>query len=95
MAQTFKTANRTSVIGISRAVIVSTSNTTDIPGISAGNVPRGLYVGVSGNVNVIFADDIDAQTVILPNLAAGVWHPMQVRRILADSTTAQNIIVGF
>jgi hypothetical protein len=55
---------------------------------------RGLYLGVTGNVAVIFVGDTDAQAVTLVGMAAGVWHPMQVRRILQTGTTATDIVVG-
>lgn len=76
--------------GIRRALAVTPSDTVDLAGIT-----RGIYVGGSGNVVVIFADDVDANTVTLTGLAAGVWHPMQVRRILNTSTTATGIVAGY
>lgn len=58
-------------------------------------ITRGLYVGVSGNVTVQFAGDADAGTVTLIGLAAGVWHPMQIQKIISATTTATNIVVGY
>lgn len=51
---------------------------------------RGLYVGVSGNVAVVFKDDT---SVIYTNLVAGVIHPItNIKSILATGTTATGII---
>jgi hypothetical protein len=75
---------------IKSAAAVTPSDSTDLP-----SVTRGLYVGVIGDVNVIFAADKDASTVVLTGLAAGVWHPIQVRRVLATSTTATGIVAGY
>jgi hypothetical protein len=49
---------------------------------------RGLYLGVAGTIKVTFADDADANPVVVPNLAAGVWHPMSVKRVWATGTGA-------
>lgn len=53
---------------------------------------RGLYVGVSGNVAVVFTS---GEQITLTNLAAGVIHPItKIKQILATGTTATGI-VGF
>lgn len=56
------------------------------------DVATGLYVGTSGDVAVILAND--TQEVVLPNLAAGVWHPMCVKRVLDTGTDATDIFGG-
>ena len=76
--------------GIKRAAAVAPSDSTDL-----NSVTRGIYVGASGNLAVVFADDIDSATVTLVGLAAGVWHPMQVRRVLSTATTATGIVAGY
>lgn len=58
-------------------------------------VTRGVYVGASGNLEVQFCDDADAAPVILVGLAAGVWHPMQIQKIISAGTTATGILVGY
>jgi len=57
-------------------------------------VTRGVYVGVSGNLQVQFIGDADAASVTLIGLAAGVWHPMQIQKIISAGTTATSILVG-
>lgn len=58
-------------------------------------VSRAIYVGASGNLTVQFAGDADAATVQLVGLAAGVWHPMQVQKILQSGATATGVVVGY
>lgn len=53
---------------------------------------RSVYVGTTGNVKVTF---FDGTVQTLPNLAAGVHHPMKVKRIWSTGTTASNIFVGY
>jgi hypothetical protein len=57
------------------------------------NVTRGLYVGTAGDVRVL--GELDTVAVTLPNLAAGIWHPMRVLRVYATGTTATDIVGGF
>lgn len=76
--------------GIRRAAAVTPSDGADLTGIT-----RGIYLGGAGNVAVIFADDADSAPVTLTGLATGVWHPMQVRRVMATNTTATLILVGY
>lgn len=75
---------------IHSALAVTPSDTIDL-----ARVTRGIYVGVSGNVTVLFCDDADAATVLLTGLSAGIWHPMQVRRVLATGTAATGIVAGY
>lgn len=49
---------------------------------------RGLYVGVSGDVNC----DIGGVTVLLKNMPAGL-HPLQVTQVRTVSTTATNMVL--
>lgn len=76
--------------GIRSAVAVTPADATELPRIT-----RGIFLGGAGNVAVIFADDPDAGAVTLTGLAAGVWHPMQVRRVMLTNTTATLILAGF
>jgi len=51
--------------------------------------PIRLYVGVTGNVAVVFPDSTAATLV---GIVAGMWHPMFVRKVMATGTTATNIL---
>ncbi len=61
--------------------------------VALPNLTRGLYVGVTGNVTVIFANDTTA--VLLTGLAAGVWHPMQIQQVNQSGTTATGLVAGY
>lgn len=50
---------------------------------------RGLYVGVSGDVKV---DMVNGDTVTYISLAAGIVHPLRVRKVYSTDTSATNII---
>lgn len=77
-------------VGIRRAAAVTPNDGADLAGIT-----RGLYIGGAGNVAVVFADDADGAVVILTGLATGVWHPVQVRRVMSTNTTATPILAGY
>lgn len=76
---------------ISSAAAVDVSSTD----ATLGRITRGIYIGASGNLAVQFVGDADAASVTLVGLAAGVWHPMQVQKILHTGTTATGIVVGY
>jgi hypothetical protein len=78
------------ITSIKNAAACTPSDDTDLV-----NPTRALYVGGTGDVTVIFVGGKDADTVTLTDLAAGIWHPMQVRRILQTGTTATDIVVGY
>lgn len=67
-----------------RAFSVTTDDATDI-----ATVTRYVYVGVAGDLKVTTTD---GDTVTLVGLAAGVMHPLRVRRIWQNGTTAQSIV---
>lgn len=63
---------------------VTPSDTDDLP----GGPTAGLYVGTSGNVNII---GTSGSAIVLHNLVSGVIHPIVCRRVLSTNTTAANI----
>lgn len=81
--------NTRSTYPVTRLVAV-TPGPTELDLVN-GQFPRGIYVGVAGNVTVLAADDTVEITVT--NLAAGIWHPMSVRKVTA--ATALNILVAY
>jgi hypothetical protein len=50
---------------------------------------RGVYVGAAGNLKV---DMADSSTVTFTGLAAGMVHPIAVKKVYATGTTATGII---
>jgi len=64
---------------------------TPADGADLAKVTRGLYVGVQGDVKVDMANDTDT-AVVFTDLAAGVIHPLAVRRVYSTDTDATNIV---
>ncbi len=69
-------------------VNVTPSDTVDLP----GGVCRGLYVGVSGNVNLITPSGV---TIVIVGLAAGIVHPIRASRIKSTNTNASSIVAVY
>lgn len=67
-----------------RAFAVTPSNTVNLNGV------RGLYVGTSGDVAVIMAND--TAPVTLPGVQGGSILPISVGRVMATGTTAGGIV---
>lgn len=74
---------------ISSAAVIDISSTD----ATLNRITRGLYVGVAGDVVVQFAGDNG--NITLTGLAAGVWHPVQIQKVVKTGTTATNIVVGY
>ena len=85
--------NMTDTYG-TRAEVISASDTANVE-------PGFLYVGGAGNVHVVMADRsledgataATADKTLFTALAAGVVHPIRVKRVLATSTTASAIVI--
>lgn len=72
--------------------VTSAANAASITpndGADLATPTRGLYVGASGDVRVTM---VGGQTLTFVGLAAGVVHPLRVKRVFATSTTASSII---
>jgi hypothetical protein len=50
-----------------------------------------LYVGVSGDVAI---RNMEGDAITMENVAAGVWHAVNFRRVLSTGTDATGIIGG-
>jgi len=72
-------------IGAGSAEAITPDDNTDLTAST-----RGLYVGATGDVVVIFERDTVAVTLV--GLVGGVVHPLRVRRVLATNTTATGIV---
>ncbi len=62
------------------AAAVTKSDTVDLTHVS-----RGLYLGTSGDVAAITLSD---ETITFTGLAAGICHPLRLKRVLSTNTTA-------
>jgi len=63
---------------------ITPNDSTDL-----ATVTRGLYVGITGDIKVTLAG---GTTVEFGALAAGVVHPLRVKRVWATSTTVTQIV---
>ena len=68
----------------SKAVAITPDDSEDI------GITRGIYVAASGDLTVIMADD--SEEVTFTDIAAGVVHPLRVKRVLDTGTDATGII---
>jgi hypothetical protein len=79
--------------GVRKASSVTPSDSDHLVDPDGEPLPtRSVYVGVSGDLSVVFADN--DTVVLVPAVAAGVWHPMEVRQIRTAST-ATGIVAGW
>lgn len=88
MANAYENERQTLLTGANSCRVIVPSDTVDLPFVT-----KALYVGVTGDVVMIMAGDTVAVT--RRNMAAGVAHVMQVRRILATGTTATFLLADF
>jgi hypothetical protein len=73
-----------------RAAVVTKSDTVNIPNPGNGEVEGCvLYVGTGGTLRVFTAGGDD---ITLLNVANGTFIPLQVIRVFATTTTANNIV---
>lgn len=72
---------------ITKSVAVTPSDTDELtnPGI-------GLYIGVTGDIKVVTKG---GDTVTMVGLAAGIWHPIQVKKVFSTGTSATDILIGW
>ena len=70
----------------SKAVAVTPSDSTDLD-----PYPKALYVGVTGDVVVLPAENADGATVTIKAHPVG-YIPGRIRRVYATNTTATNIL---
>jgi len=80
----------TQKLQVSRAAIVTPSNTSTIPSLSGGdNNGCVIYVGSAGTLRVQTAGGDD---VTFNGVLAGSFLPVQVTRVFVTGTSATNII---
>ena len=66
------------------ATAITTSDTAEL-----AYLPRGIYVGVGGDLNV---DMLTGGTVLFKNVPTGAVLPIRVKRVRTTSTTATNMV---
>lgn len=66
------------------AFAITPNDSTDL-----ATVTRGIYVGVTGDVEVI---TVGGETVVFKAAAAGSVIPIQAARVKAANTTATNLL---
>jgi hypothetical protein len=89
-----------SVVGIyTRVVAITPSNSTIYgyqAGAAGGNTANedicGIWVGSSGNMNIV---DQDGNTTLISNIQNGTFLPISPKQILSTSTTATNILAFY
>lgn len=69
---------------VTRAFAITPSDETNF-----SRTTRGIYVGTTGNVVVVFDD---ASTVTFTSVPAGMILPVRAIRVNATSTTASNLV---
>lgn len=72
------------VYSASKGVAVTKSDVTIL------ETTRGLYVGTTGDVAVVFADGGAAVTI--PSVPAGMILPIQVRQVMSTNTSASGFV---
>lgn len=77
------------------ATAITPSDTLPVAIGPAGCYAKALFVGVAGNLEIITAGDVSngglGTAVLFQNVPVG-WFPVQVRAVLAASTTATDIV---
>jgi len=83
----------TDIVGVSfsRAIVPINSAFAITPDddVDLIYVTRGIYVGVSGDLKV---DTKSGDTVTFVGLAAGMIHPIRVKRVYENGTDATSIV---
>lgn len=73
-----------------KAIAVTPSDTTSLLNRTYGDgLPRALYVGTGGDVNI---QNADGATVVFSNVPTGAILPVRALRVYSTSTTASNIV---
>lgn len=71
-----------------RALAITPSDSTDI---ADGQLTRGIYVGVAGDIVAVIGDN----AITFKNAVAGSVIPIRCSRINSTSTTATDLVALF
>lgn len=69
---------------VDNAFAITPDNDNDLD-----HVTRGIYVGVSGDLKV---DLNSGDTAVFKDIAAGIIHPLRVKKVYATGTDATDIV---
>lgn len=69
------------------AVAITPDDFTDLE-----NLPRALWIGGAGNLNVLMDDDQPGEEVLISGIPAGTLLEVRTKRILNTNTTATLIV---
>ncbi|WP_454280464.1 spike base protein, RCAP_Rcc01079 family [Sphingomonas sp. Marseille-Q8236] len=88
MADVFSSSADTVSSPATRAAAITPSDTADLP-----DIPKGVYVGTGGDITMIgVGAPASATGITWKNVPAGSLIPFRPRRILANGTTASNML---
>lgn len=76
--------------GAGDAIIMTPTNVST--GDSTARITLGIWVGSTGDLHVVFADQAGGAGVTIPNVQGGSLLPFRAVRIGATNTTAGGII---
>lgn len=54
---------------------------------------RAIMIETTGPVAVLMKDD--TSSVVIAGLLGGVWHPLQITKVLDTGTTATTVYLGY
>lgn len=72
------------------ASVIETAAVTPSDSTDLSVIPRGLWIGVGGDVNLTGMGDSSA--VVIKNVPTGSYLPIRAKRVYSTNTTATNII---
>jgi len=80
---------------LSQLKFATSAITVDLSGgdFTPSYYTRSVYVGLGGDLSVILADDDSAVTYY--DVPSGWTYPLSIKLIVAEDTTADNIVVHF
>lgn len=70
-----------------RLVTIAPNNSVDL-----AQPVRGIYVGGTGDLNVVAIDDADGATQTLSAVPQGTFVPITTKRVMSTGTTATLLI---
>jgi hypothetical protein len=79
--------NGIKITSIDSFFAITPSNSVDL-----ANETIAIYVGTPGDLRI---DDVNGNTVTFSNLANGIFHPIQAKKVYSTGTSATNIIGGY